>query len=206
MDNDSWILPYAEKLVNVINSRGDVAVICRAHNEVRDGMIAFYLGCIKITPPEVLKKNSYNLVVHESGLPKGKGFAPLTWQILEGRNTIPVCLIEAADQVDSGKIYLRKDLKFEGHELNDEIRRAQGKITIDLCLDFLACKVAPSGVSQVGKASVYKRRVPSDSELDINRSIAEQFNLLRVVDNQNYPAFFHINGVKYFIRVDKENE
>ncbi len=42
---------------------------------------AFFLGCSKIAGPDVLNRNKYNLVVHESALPKGKGFAPVAWQI-----------------------------------------------------------------------------------------------------------------------------
>jgi len=45
-----------------------------------------------------------NLVVHESDLPRGKGFAPVKWQILDGKKEIPVCLLETTEQVDSGDI------------------------------------------------------------------------------------------------------
>ncbi len=42
---------------------------------------------------------------------------------------------------------------------------------------------------QQGEASYYRRRRAADSQLDPHCSLAEQFNLLRVVDNQRYPAF-----------------
>jgi methionyl-tRNA formyltransferase len=31
--------------------------------------------------------------VHESALPQGQGWSPMTWQILEGASPIPVTLI-----------------------------------------------------------------------------------------------------------------
>ena len=37
---------------------------------------------------------------------------------------------------------------------------------------------------QTGEESFYSRRWLSDSRLDVNKTIVEQFNLLRVVDNQ----------------------
>ena len=78
VDNDSWILPYIEELVNQVNNLGDTAVLCRTHNEIGSGLAAFYLGCTQITPENILRKNPYNLIVHESDLPNGRGFAPLT--------------------------------------------------------------------------------------------------------------------------------
>ena len=48
--------------------------------------IVFVLGYTKILKKEVLDSNKLMLAVHESDLPNGKGFAPLQWQILEGKN------------------------------------------------------------------------------------------------------------------------
>ena len=41
------------------------------------------LSCGQIINKEVLQRNRNNLVVHAGALPKGKGWSPLTWQILE---------------------------------------------------------------------------------------------------------------------------
>ena len=62
------------------------------------------------------------------------------------------------------------------------------------------------GKEQQGKSTFYKRRTPKDSELNINKSIDEQFNLLRIVDNHNYPAYFIKNNVKYILKIEKDNE
>lgn len=42
----------------------------------------------------------------------------------------------------------------------------------------------------MGKESFYPKRSPKDSELDINKSLNEQFNLLRIASNEDFPAFF----------------
>ena len=63
-----------------------------------------------------------------------------------------------------------------------------------------------SGKPQEGVATYYERRTPKDSELDINRSIKDQFNLLRIVDNERYPAFFYIGDKKYKISIEEYNE
>lgn len=203
VDNPSWILPYAERLVAACRAQGDDAGLCRSHDEVRDGVVAFYLGCVRITPPAVLARNAWNLVVHESDLPKGRGFAPMNWQIIEGRNDIPVCLLHLAAEADAGPVVYRDLLHFEGHELSAELRAAQGDKTVELCLRFLAEPEPPAGDAQSGEPSRYPRRRAEDSRLDPGRSIEQQFDLLRTVDNQAYPAFFDLRGHRYVLRIER---
>jgi methionyl-tRNA formyltransferase len=47
------------------------------------------------------------------------------------------------------------------------------------------------------------KRTLEDSRLDPMKSIAEQFNLLRVVDNSRYPAFFDLDGFRYIVKIEK---
>ena len=203
VDNPSWILPWAERLVAEIDAGGDQARLARDHAEIGQGAVAFYLGCIKITPPDVLARNRRNLVVHASDLPNGRGFSPLTWLTLEGKSQIPVCLIEAVQEVDAGPVVLRDQLNFEGHELIDEMRAALGEVTARLCRLFLESPEPLAGTQQEGEPSTYPRRYPKDSRLDPNRAIAMQFNLLRTVDNDAYPAYFDLNGHRYRLRIEK---
>ena len=53
---------------------------------------------------------------------------------------------------------------------------------------------------QKGEETFYKKRGKSDSELDNNKTIKDNFNLLRVVDNEKYPAFFCLINVKYTLK------
>ena len=87
-DSDSWILPWAERLASSINENGDRAEVIYDIGKVKTGHICFIIGCTRILPNKILGKNKKNLIVHESDLPFGRGFAPLTWQILEGVNTL----------------------------------------------------------------------------------------------------------------------
>src|SRR5690606_34835736 len=142
-----------------------------------------FLSCERLVPPPVLRRHRHNLVCHPSPLPLGRGWSPLAWQILEGRNEIPVTLFEAVDGVDAGPIYDQEWMRFGGHELNDEIKRAQADATVRLCLRFIDAYPNVVATPQSGEATYYKRRSGADSELDPHRTIAEQFDLLRVVDN-----------------------
>lgn len=205
VDNpDSWIIQFADELISKIKTIGHHATFVSSHKEVTKGDILFLLGCVKIF--KKLELNKHNIVVHESDLPKGKGWSPLTWQILEGKNEIPITLFEAVEDIDAGPYYLKDKIVFEGHELIDELREKQGSKTVEMCLRFINeyDKIEP--FKQEGKSTFYKKRTPSDSEIDLNKSIKDQFNLLRVVDNEKYPAFFYKNGYKYYLKIEKVYE
>jgi len=154
-----------------------------------------------------LVQNQYNIVVHESALPEGKGWAPLFWQVLEGKIDIPFTMFEASDGIDNGPIYFQEILSLTGYELNDELREKQAGLITKMCLSFVEnySKYLPA-VPQNGTESFYRKRSPADSQLDVNKTIKEQFNLLRVVNNQDYPAFFEIRGKKYKLTIEHIKE
>ena len=66
-----------------------------------------------------------NLVLHASNLPKGRGFAPLQWQILKKKNKIIMTLFEAVKNVDSGKIFAKDQIKLNGTELYMKMKQNQ---------------------------------------------------------------------------------
>ena len=206
VDNkNSWIIPYASKLRDDIISKFNYEVtLINEHDDVKKGNILCLLSCENIF--NKLDLNDFNLVVHESNLPKGKGWSPLTWQVIEGKNRIPITLFEAVEKVDAGRIYLQSFIELTGKELLSEIKDLQGKMTIDLILKFLKNFHKIKGQDQKGDSTYYPKRGPIDSELDIDKSIKNQFNLLRVCDNERYPAFFKIDNKKYIIKIFDENE
>ena len=53
---------------------------------------------------------------------------------------------------------------------------------------------------QVGSESFYPRRTKYDSELDISKTIEENFNLMRIGNNQSWPSFFYYKGKKFIIK------
>ena len=199
IDNDSWIIPYGKILNKKILEMGHNSSIVYNQKNIKEGDLLILMGCVKIFKNLSLNKN--NIVIHESDLPKGKGWSPLTWQILEGKNKIPITLFEATNKIDSGKIYIRDVINFEGHELIDEIKNRQGLKTIEIVLKYI--NENPIGKLQIGNSTFYKKRKPVDSELDVNKSILEQFQLLRVCHNEDYPAFFKIGEQKYYINIFK---
>jgi methionyl-tRNA formyltransferase len=146
-------------------------------------------------------RNTHNLVIHESELPKGRGFSPVAWQVLSGKNIIPVCLFDAVAELDSGPIYLRDNIELNGTELMPEIRKKQGNKTVELCLRFLLMWPDIEVYEQQGEPDSYRKRNRRDDQLNVEKSIAQQFDHLRIVDNERYPAWFELRGRKYIIKI-----
>jgi methionyl-tRNA formyltransferase len=207
-DLGGWFESYIPDFIKEINNQGLYEIkYINSHHDLKNGDIAFFLSYYKIVNSFYLKKHKHNIVVHASNLPRGKGWSPLTYQILEGLNKIPISLLEAEEQVDSGNIYLQSFLKLNGTELISEIRAKLVRKTFDLCSEFLIKypKIIKDGKVQKNKEeSFFQKRTPQDSKLDINKTIKEQFNLLRVCDSNNYPAFFEFQSHKYIITIVEE--
>ena len=202
---NNWIESYMKEFINSCQGDKYDMQINFNHEEVKNNDIVFILGYTKILDEEFLNSNRWNLVVHESDLPKGKGFSPVQWQILNGQKEIIFTLFEAKKELDSGDIFLQKNVLFSGYELFDEIRDIQGKKTIELLTDFLDTYPIINKRAQVGEETIYKRRKLNDDKLDINKTIQEQFNHLRIANNDKYPLWFEINGHKYTIKISEED-
>jgi len=197
--HNQWFEKYAFELSEKLNCN-----LLLEHTNLKNYDIVFILSYHQIIPKEILNQNKHNIVIHASALPKGKGWAPLFWQVLEGKKNIPFSMFEASDGIDNGDIYMKKNLTLTGYELNDELRYKQAIHTINMCQEFInnyqKYKVT---VPQIGDDDFYKKRTSKDSKLDINKTIKEQFNLLRIVNNVDYPAFFEIDGQRYILKIEK---
>ncbi len=199
----SWSVPYNTELVDRLRAAGCSAQLVHSVKDAPEADIAVYLSCERIVPRAERDRFKHNLVVHASDLPKGRGWSPLTWQILEGKNRIVLTLFEAADEVDSGAIYAQAELVFEGHELVDELRARLAAASNELVLRFAKMWPDVTPRAQHGEPTFYARRRPVDSKLDPDRPLRDSFNLLRVVDNERYPAYFEHAGHVYEIRITK---
>lgn len=199
----SWSVPGNQRLVARLQAAGFSASLVHRLADAPDAEVAVYLSCERIIPASERARFRHNLVIHASDLPRGRGWSPLSWQILEGRDQITVTLFEAADAVDSGPIYLQKQLRFAGHELVDELRQALEVACEELLLEFARAYPDVTARPQEGEPTFYARRRPADSRLDPDKPLRELFGQFRIVDNERYPAFFEHAGHIYELRIQK---
>ncbi len=199
-----YMFEYLEELLSAIRERGHKVRFIDDVKKIEKGDLLFILGCYAILSKKMLSLHKHNLVVHPSKLPEGRGSAALVNKILEGENAVYLTLFEAVERVDAGDYYYQESITFEGHELSDEIRALQTRKVFELVLKFIDDYPNIRPKKQKGKSSFYKRRTPKDSELDPDKTLRDQFNLLRIVDNKHYPAFFVLRDHTYVLTIEKK--
>ena len=199
---NNWIEKYLKKHLSNFPKKY-IYKISKNPNNIKN-KIVFVLSYTKILGVDFLEKNKEVLIAHPSKLPRDKGFAPVQYQILKKKNLIHVSLIRAVQEIDSGPIALRDTFSLQGHELSEEIREKQFYSIFKVISKFLIKYPNITFKRQKGIGNFNKRRHANDSELDINKSIKSQFNLLRVVDNNLYPAFFKYKKKTYYIKIEKK--
>jgi methionyl-tRNA formyltransferase len=184
--------------------KGHTATLIFDKAELRGGDILFLVSCSQIIRDAEKEKYKATLVLHASDLPKGRGWSPYIWSILAGENQITVSLLEASEPVDSGVIWLKTAFDLEGHELLQEVNNKLFEAELLLMTQAVEQFDSIKPTKQAGEPGSYMaKRSSADSRLDPNKTIAEQFNLLRVVDSQRYPAFFDYQGHRYLIKIEK---
>jgi methionyl-tRNA formyltransferase len=179
----------------------------RNKDELIGGDILFLISCHEVIFPQVRAQYAATLVIHASDLPIGRGWSPHIWQIIEGNNRIPVTLLEAEDAIDSGAIWAQRHIQLDGHETFEEINAKLFDAEVEL-MDFAVegfNAIKPR--QQDGRVpTIYRKRTPEDSRIDPHKSIADQFELLRVADPMRFPAFMEYRGHRYLISIVKDQE
>ena len=195
----------ALKLWEEVNQQHyDIEILTSVNEIKRNGTLLFLISCSEIVKKQHRDFFEHTLVLHASDLPKGRGWSPHIWAILNGANELTLSLLEAEDKVDTGAIWKKLRIPLDGNELYDEIN--EKLFAAELQLITWACEnvdsVAP--VLQDESATNYlRKRTPEDSEVDISQSLESQFNLFRVCDPERFPAYFYKNGCKYKIKIEK---
>jgi methionyl-tRNA formyltransferase len=171
-----------------------------SHEKVgRDVDFVFCLSYPKIIPDGWLKIPRVGFFVcHSSDLPMGRGWAPLQWSVLKGFSKIVVTFFRAAPGVDTGNWcykgeypILRSDIIADLYAKDRQLTRSFMERAVT---DYLAGNI--KFYPQQGKVTHWPRRTPKDSQVDPNWSLPEAWDLLRVCDNDDYPAFFsHEDGL-----------
>ena len=194
----------------VARQTGGSAELLTAVADAKGGDFLFLISVQDMVRDDVRARYRHTLVIHASDLPRGRGWSPHVWAVLEGSPRICVTMLEAADKVDSGPIWAQREIGLQGHELWDEVADLIGAAELELMEHAIANadKIQPRPQDN-GGATYYRRRTPSDSMLDVDKSISNQFNLLRISDPHRYPAYFDLCGHRYavqLIKIDKVQE
>lgn len=205
-DPNHPISPWLERWALTHRDKHEVR-LNRKKDELASGDILFLISCHEVISSQVRARYAATLVIHASDLPVGRGWSPHIWQIIEGKNRIPVTLLEAEDAIDSGPIWAQRHIQLDGHETFDEINAKLFDAEVEL-MDFAvaALNAIKPRKQDAREPSMYRKRTPEDSRIDPHKSIADQFDLLRVADPTRFPAFLEFRGHRYLISIVKDRE
>lgn len=201
---DHPINPWIKRWIDGRQAEHDVTLL-RKMNQLTGGDLLFLVSCAEMIPADMRNRYGSCVVLHASNLPKGRGWSPYIWSIIEGAQTITVSAIEAEDEVDSGAIWAKKSFEVAAHELYDEINESLFAVELDLMgqvIEMVERGLTPTPQPD-SKATYYRRRTPADSELDPSQSISDLFNKVRVCDPNRYPAYFKLHGHVYSVCLKK---
>ena len=210
ISKNSWVDDNYKNLIKIKFSAFSKKILFfNNHKKLRKNYdINLIFSYFKKIPSKYLKFSKFNLVIHGSDLPYGRGMSPISWPILKGKSKIVFTLFEANKEYDTGKYYLKKTINFGNKSLLNEIKKKQFNEMVNLYLNFLKKHKKIKIKNQTGKSFYFRLRKSKDSKININKSIKEQFNLLRIVDNKNYPAYFIYKNNKFKIKItdyEKDN-
>ena len=202
-DKHSWINACVSRIVPSLLAEGHSCAWSHNAEDLPNSDVCFFLSYGRIVSSEIRNRLGLCLVVHASDLPKGRGWSPTSWMILEGARQMPVTLLEAVDAVDAGDIFSQTFFEVLITDLVEDWRAKLAAATEFLVRQFI-CGMPDSALArrqQSGEPTFYSRRKPSDSELDLGKTVAEQFGLLQIADNINYPVWFTHGGEEFEIEV-----
>jgi len=195
---------YLVQLRENLEHHHSVSII-RSPKEITDGDLLFLVSCNEFVDRAVTERFKHALVLHASDLPKGRGWSPHIWELLHGADCITVSLLDAAAAIDTGDIYKKVTVDISRSALWDEINDLLFSAEIQLIefaiQNFENLKRYPQNSSD--EVTYYPKRNPRDSEIDPNKPISEQFDLIRVCDPNRFPAHFHYRGEDYKIILEK---
>ena len=203
-DSDHPINRYLMQLKAKIEKHHSISII-RSPKEVTDGDLLFLVSCNEFVDRRATERFKHALVLHASDLPKGRGWSPHIWELLDGAACITVSLLDAAASIDSCDIYKKVTVDIPRsalwNEINDLLFAAEIQLIEFAIQNFESLQKSPQDSDTT--ITYYSKRNPKHSKIDPNKPISEQFDLIRVCDPNKFPAHFHYRGETYKIILEK---
>lgn len=155
-----------------------------------------------IIPAEIYQ--AYECVVfHMTDLPYGRGGSPLQNLILRGFTTTKLTALRVEKGIDTGDIYLKKELGLEGSAMDIFLRTVP--LIGQMIGEIIDLGIIPK--PQEGEAVNFKRRTPEEGNLENINSVDRWYDYIRMLDAETYPhAFLETESMRIeFFNAQKNN-
>jgi methionyl-tRNA formyltransferase len=138
-----------------------------------------------IIPKEIFE-NYTCIVFHMTDLPYGRGGSPLQNLIVRGFVETKISAIKVEEGLDTGPVYLKRDVGLHGTA--EEIFIRMAKIIREMIERIIDEELHP--VAQHGAEEVFKRRKPEDSNIAHLETLEQLYDYIRMLDCEGYPNAF----------------
>lgn len=154
--------------------------------------------------PASIYENFECILFHMTDLPYGRGGSPLQNLIVRGHKKTKISAIRVEAGIDTGDIYLKKELSLEGNA--QTIFERANHIIFKMILEII--KLNPIPVHQKGQTYNFKRRTPEMSNIKDLENLNQIYDYIRMLDADGYPkAFIETKKFKFeFDSVKEEND
>jgi methionyl-tRNA formyltransferase len=154
----------------------------------------FFVHWSNIIPDYIYSKYTC-IIFHMTDLPFGRGGSPLQNLISRGIYNTKISAIRCEKEIDSGKIYLKKNLLIKNGSAK-EIYLKSGKIIKKMIDEICKKNIIPK--PQEGEVIFFKRRTKEQSEINNLDTLKKIYDQIRMLDCDGYPnAFFNFQGFNY---------
>ncbi|MEM9201769.1 MAG: methionyl-tRNA formyltransferase [Actinomycetota bacterium] len=143
-----------------------------------DADLAVVVAYGRIVPAWLLEQLSF-VNIHFSLLPRWRGAAPVERAILAGDTTTGVCLMDLAEELDTGAIYRRTETPIRDDETLDELRGRLVDIGVEQLIDALRDGLG-SPLPQVGNAVYAPKITAAEREIDWSQPAVAVHRRVRV--------------------------
>lgn len=165
--------------------------------------IAFVIGWRHLITKEAYRiPPKGTLVVHDSLLPKYRGFAPMNWAIINGENKTGVTLFHIADGVDCGPIVDQLATTITPQDTAKTVDEKIIKLYEELIIENLPglASGTTKSVPQDDAIATYTcKRTPEDGAIHWNKPALDIYNLIRGLTRPFPGAYTTLRGKKMLI-------
>ncbi len=138
-------------------------------------------------------------VIHDSLLPKYRGFAPTPWAIINGEKETGATLFEISDELDAGDIIAQKSIEIHQGDYVSDVMHRVTQCYLNLLKENLNDLLQGNikGLPQDHTLATFTcKRLPTDNEIDWSWPSIRIHNLIRGVSKPYPGAFSFLNGKK----------
>ena len=167
--------------------------------------LIFSVGWRRILPKSIFQIPKFGILnLHDSLIPKYRGFAPINWAVINGETESGLTIHYIDEGIDTGDILMQKKVQIDVHDTAFDVYQKlldiSGQMLHDIIIQIENNDLNPISQNTLPKGFFCSRRFPKDGKIDWTMDRKDIFNLIRGLSDPYPNSFFFYKEKKYFIK------